>query len=78
MDQSRSRLSDHKNAQRQWWKKICQPLRRIKTNKEVGSLVGPVRVFAVKLIALIPYYERDLIIIKRGGVYKYTNTREKR
>ena len=29
--------------------------------------MGPVRVFVVKLIALIPYYERDLIIIKRGG-----------
>ena len=34
--------------------------------------------FAVKLMALIPYYERDLIIIKRVKVYKYTNTREKR
>ena len=55
----------------------------IRTNKEVGSLVvaaaaTAARVFAVKLIAMIPYYERDLIIIKRVEVYKYTNTREKR
>ena len=54
----------------------------IRTNKEVGSLVvaaatAAARVFAVKLMAMIPYYERDLIIIKRVEVYKYTNTREK-
>ena len=34
--------------------------------------------FVVKIIALIPIYERDLIIIERVKVYKYTNTREKR
>ena len=33
--------------------------------------------FAVKLITLIPYYERHLIIIERVEVYKYTNTRKK-
>ena len=27
--------------------------------------------FPVKLVALIPYYERDLIIIKRDEVYIY-------
>ena len=34
--------------------------------------------FVVKLMTLIPYYERDLIIIERVEVYKYTNTRAKR
>ena len=34
--------------------------------------------FAVKLMTLIPYYKRDLIIIERVEVYKYTSTREKR
>ena len=34
--------------------------------------------FAVKLMALIPYYEIGLIIIERVEVYKYTNTRAKR
>ena len=33
--------------------------------------------FNVKLVALIPYSERDLIIIERVEVYKYTNTRAK-
>ena len=46
----------------------------IRTNKEVGSL-AMTRVFAVKLMALIPYYERYLNIIKRVKVYKYTKTR---
>ena len=30
--------------------------------------------FVVKLMALIPYYERDFNIIKRVKVYKYTKT----
>ena len=34
--------------------------------------------FAIKLMTLISYYERDLIIIERVEVYKYTNTRAKR
>ena len=31
-----------------------------------------------KLMALIPYYERDLIIIERFQIYKYTDKRAKR
>ena len=31
--------------------------------------------FVVKVMALIPYYERDLNIIKRAKMYKYTKTR---
>ena len=34
--------------------------------------------FVVKLMALIPYYERGFIIIERVKVYKYTNTKAKR
>ena len=34
--------------------------------------------FAINLMALIPYYERDLIVIERVEAYKYTNTRIKR
>ena len=47
--------------------------------KEVDHEQGWRRLgFVVKLIALIPYYEIDLIIIERDEVYKYTNTRAKR
>ena len=34
--------------------------------------------FTVKLMTLIPCYDRDLIIIERVEVYKYTNTMAKR
>ena len=34
--------------------------------------------FVVKLMTLISCYERDLIIIERVEIYKYTNTRVKR
>ena len=35
-------------------------------------------VFSFKLMTMIPYYERDLIIIEGVEVYEYTNTRAKR
>ena len=53
----------------------------IRTNKEIGSLaavVATTRVFVVKLMTLILYYERDFIIIERVEIYEYTNTRGKR
>ena len=34
--------------------------------------------FVVKFMALISYYERDLIIIERVEISKYTITRTKR
>ena len=35
--------------------------------------------FVVKLVVIIPYYERDLIIIKKDDVYiyQYKNKKEK-